>query len=42
MSLMVEAFGHMPLKSIDFRADPVLFEIQGTEEINDFVNVGSL
>lgn len=42
LNVMVETYGKMPLQSIDFRVDPVLYNIEGTEDINTFNNVGSL
>ncbi|EEZ99036.1 exostosin-2 [Tribolium castaneum] len=38
----VKAFGRMPLKSVEFRADPVLFKDPFPEKLKRFNDIGSL
>lgn len=37
-----EVFGHMPLKSVEFRADPVLYKDAFPEKLKRFNNIGNL
>lgn len=37
-----KAFGCMPLKSVEFRADPVLFKDPFPEKLKRFNDIGSL
>jgi glucuronyl/N-acetylglucosaminyl transferase EXT2 len=37
-----KAFGRMPLKSVEFRADPVLFKDPFPEKLKRFNDIGSL
>ena len=42
VNMLVGKFGHMPLKAVEFRADPVLFKDNLPDKLKKFVNVGSL
>lgn len=37
-----KAFGRMPLKSVEFRADPVLYKDPFPEKLKRFNDIGSL
>jgi hypothetical protein len=40
--MLVSKYGYMPLKAVEFRADPVLFKDNLPEKLKKFVNIGSL
>jgi len=42
INLFAEKYGYLPLKSVDFRVDPVLYKDQVPDKLKRFVNVGSL
>ncbi|XP_064489627.1 exostosin-2-like isoform X2 [Ornithodoros turicata] len=42
VNIFTEAFGTMPLQTVEFRADPVLFKDNFPEKLKRFPNLGSL
>lgn len=42
VNIFAKAFGGMPLKTVEFRADPVLFKDNFPEKLKRFSNLGSL
>ena len=42
VNMLVGKFGYMPLKAVEFRADPVLYKDDLPEKLKRFANIGSL
>jgi len=42
INMLVEMFGYMPLKSVEFRADPVLYKDAFAEQLKLYSDIGSL
>ena len=42
INMLVEMFGYMPLKSVEFRADPVLYKDAFAEQLKLYNDIGSL
>jgi len=42
MNHFMKLYGALPLKSVNFRADPVLYKDEFPEKLKAFPNIGSL
>jgi glucuronyl/N-acetylglucosaminyl transferase EXT2 len=42
VNMFVEQYGYMPLKAVEFRADPVLYKDNLPDKLKKFANIGSL
>ena len=42
INMLAEKYGYMPLKAVEFRADPVLYKDNLPEKLKKFAEIGSL